>query len=64
MFKLVTDYGNGIPFMVYSDRHTIFQSPQAEKLSLEDELNGVKMPLAQFGHCLHTLDICHSLAPV
>ncbi|MCM3337875.1 hypothetical protein M3650_04310 [Paenibacillus sp. MER TA 81-3] len=38
----------GIPLGFYSDRHTIFRSPN-EKLTLEQELAGETKPLSHFG---------------
>jgi transposase InsO family protein len=31
---------HGIPACVYTDRHTIFRSPNASKLSIEEQLDG------------------------
>ena len=39
----------GIPLSVYVDRHTIFRSPLEGKLSLEEELSGKRVKVAQFG---------------
>jgi len=44
----------GLPVALYSDRHTIFQSPQ--KATLEEKLAG-KIPLSHFGETLHLLGI-------
>lgn len=44
----------GLPVALYSDRHTIFQSPQ--KTTLEQKLAG-KIPLSHFGESLHLLGI-------
>jgi transposase len=60
MHQVVSGYG--VPVNLYSDRHSIFQSPKAEKLSLEDELAGANTPLTQFGRALASLNICHTLA--
>jgi len=55
--QVVTNYG--VPHSLYSDRHTIFFSPKKDKLSIEDELAGRKVPLTQFGQALHQLGITH-----
>lgn len=47
----------GIPISTYSDRHTIFFSPQKGKLSLEEELAGKKVNLTQFGRAMSKLGI-------
>ena len=47
----------GIPISTYSDRHTIFFSPQKDKLSLEEELAGKKVNLTQFGRAMSKLGI-------
>jgi transposase len=49
---------HGIPMGIYSDRHTIFRSPN-EKQSIEQELAGEPMPLSQFGQALKELGITH-----
>jgi len=48
---------NGVPLAVYADRHTIFRSPKADKLSLEDELNGKSVKVTQFGRAMAELGI-------
>jgi transposase len=48
---------NGVPLAVYTDRHTIFRSPKADKLSLEDELNGKTIKATQFGRAMAELGI-------
>lgn len=50
---------HGVPESLYSDRHTIFFSPNKDKLSIEDELAGKKAPLTQFGKALDELGINH-----
>jgi len=50
---------HGIPGAIYSDLHTIFFSPKRDKLTIEDELAGVKLPLTQFGRALSQLGIEH-----
>lgn len=49
----------GVPLSAYSDRHTIFFSPNSDKLSFEDEVAGRKVPLTQFGRALAQLEIEH-----
>ncbi|HOV79852.1 MAG TPA: ISNCY family transposase [Bacillota bacterium] len=46
---------NGVPLAVYVDCHTIFRSPKSDKLSLEDELNGKKVKVTQFGRAMAEL---------
>lgn len=50
---------HGVPHSLYSDRHTIFFSPKTDKLSIEEELAGKKVPLTQFGRALDELGIIH-----
>lgn len=55
--QMVQNYG--VPRSLYSDRHTIFFSPNKDKLSIEDELAGKKVSLTQFGKALDELGINH-----
>jgi len=48
----------GIPLGLYSDRHTIFRSPN-EKLTVEQELAGETKPLSHFGKAMAELHIQH-----
>lgn len=48
----------GIPQGLYSDQHTIFRSPK-EKITLEQELAGERIPLSQFGKAMDELEITH-----
>ncbi|WP_068786938.1 ISNCY family transposase [Paenibacillus phocaensis] len=48
----------GVPLGLYSDRHTIFRSPN-EKLTIEQELAGVSKPLSNFGKAMSDLHIEH-----
>jgi transposase len=48
----------GVPLGLYSDRHTIFRSPN-EKLSVEQELAGETKPLSNFGKAMADLNIEH-----
>lgn len=47
---------HGLPMAIYADRHTIFRSPHANRLSPEDELMGVKVKNTQFRGLVRTLD--------
>ena len=47
----------GIPVSIYSDRHTIFRSPEADKLSIEEQLEGRQINLTQFGEAMDELGI-------
>jgi transposase len=53
---------HGVPASVYSDRHTIFFSQLHGKLSEEDESEGRKAPLTQYGRMLYDLGIEHIAA--
>jgi len=58
LYDLVTRHG--IPLTVYSDRHTLFFSPQQESsLSLEQQLLGQPRSLTQIGRILNELGIQH-----
>lgn len=57
LYQLVTSFG--IPLGFYSDRHTLFFSPDGDKLSVEDQLDGKTAPLTQFGRALDKLDVSH-----
>jgi transposase len=48
----------GVPLGLYSDRHTIFRSPN-EKLTVEQELVGETKPLSHFGKAMAELHIEH-----
>jgi Integrase core domain. len=48
----------GVPLGLYSDRHTIFRSPN-EKLTIEQELAGESKPLSHFGKAVAELRIEH-----
>lgn len=48
----------GLPLGLYSDRHTIFRSPN-EKLTVEQELAGESKPLSNFGKAMQDLQIEH-----
>ena len=55
----------GIPQTIYSDRHTIFRSPQTGKLTVEELINGKTVNLTQFGRAMHELgiDMIHAHTP-
>lgn len=55
LYQMVTNFG--IPQSLYSDRHTIFFSPKSDKLSSEEQLQGIKAPLTRFGKVLEELGI-------
>lgn len=55
MKSIISHYG--VPLAVYADRHTIFRSPKADKLSLEEELSGKKVKVTQFGRAMAELGI-------
>lgn len=48
---------HGIPISIYSDRHTIFISPNDAKLSLDEQLQGKQANLTQFGRAMKELGI-------
>lgn len=50
---------HGVPYSVYSDRHSIFFSPKTDKLSIEEELAGKKVSLTQLGRALNELGVIH-----
>jgi transposase len=56
MMQAIRQYG--IPLSLYSDKHTIFRSPN-EALTLDQELAGEVKPLTHFGKALADLHIEH-----
>jgi len=48
---------DGIPVSIYADRHAIFLSQKASKLSIDDQLAGKQIPDTQFGRALKELKI-------
>lgn len=48
---------HGAPCEIYADRHTIFVSPKTDRLTLEEELQGIVAPKTQFGRVLETLGV-------
>jgi len=47
----------GIPASIYADRHTIFASPKADKLTTEEELAGKQVNDTQLGRAMRELGI-------
>lgn len=47
----------GLPVSLYSDRHSIFRSSVADKISIEDQLAGVTANDTQFGRAISELGI-------
>jgi len=47
----------GIPASIYADRHTIFASPKADKLTIEEELAGIQINDTQLGRACRELGI-------
>lgn len=48
---------HGLPLSLYCDRHTIFVSPVADKLSIEEQLKGKQANLTQFGRAMEELGV-------
>jgi transposase len=48
---------NGVPISAYADRHTIFRSPKADKLTVEEQLDGKLIADTQFGRAMKDLGI-------
>lgn len=46
---------HGVPQSVYSDNHTIFRSPKAGKLTIEETIAGKTLNLTQFGRAMHQM---------
>ena len=53
---------HGIPTCVYSDRHTIFRSPNASKISIEQQLDGKVINDTQFSRAMKELGIARIFA--
>jgi transposase len=53
MRQCVLSYG--VPQSIYSDNHTIFRSPKAGKLTVEEIIAGKTVNLTQFGRAMHEL---------
>jgi hypothetical protein len=58
-FEVVRDIvtNHGVPLALYVDRHTIFRSPVADKLTTEDELSGSRVKDTQFGRAMREIGI-------
>ncbi len=54
MERIVADYG--VPVAVYHDGHAVFQPPEHEPMTLEEQLAGERS-LTQFGRLLAELDV-------
>jgi transposase len=48
---------NGVPVSVYADMHTIFRSPNAGKVTIEEQLEGKAVNDTQFGRAMKELGI-------
>jgi len=55
MEQMILKYG--VPLSLYSDRHSIFISPKHSRLSVEDQMAGVELPVTQLGRALEELGI-------
>lgn len=53
--QMLFDYG--IPVSIYADRHTIFRSPKADKVSIEEQLKGKLINETQFGRAMSELGV-------
>lgn len=49
--------GFGIPVSLYTDRHSIFVSPKADKISIEEQLSGKVVNETQFGRAMSELGV-------
>jgi len=47
----------GIPTCIYADRHSIFRSPIADQISIQDQLNGKTANKTQFGRAMEELKV-------
>jgi len=48
---------HGIPISIYSDRHAIFLSTKADKLTIEEQLEGKVCNDTQFGRAMKELGV-------
>ena len=48
---------HGVPQTLYSDKHTIFRSPKAGRLTVDELIDGKTVPLTQFGRSMYELGI-------
>lgn len=54
-YRVVTNHG--VPNSAYLDGHSIFFSPNSDKLTIEQELRGESVALTQFGRAMDQLNI-------
>ena len=47
----------GVPLSLYSDRHSIFRSPRADRLTVEELLHGQEEKFTQFGRAMDELGV-------
>lgn len=52
----------GIPTAVYTDMHTIFRSPNASKITIEEQLDGKVVNDTQYGRAMNELGIARIFA--
>ena len=52
---MINNYG--LPVSLYTDRHTIFRSPKADKLTIEEQLAGKVAKNTQFGRAMKELGV-------
>lgn len=55
MRQIIAHYG--IPISIYCDRHTIFISPMDGKVTIEQQLEGETVNLAQFSKAMDKLEV-------
>ena len=48
---------NGVPIGIYADRHTIFRSPNTDKLTVQEQLAGKEVADTQFGRAMKEMGI-------
>jgi hypothetical protein len=48
---------NGVPIGIYADKHSIFRSPNADKLTVQKQLDGKQVADTQFGRAMKELGI-------
>jgi len=48
---------NGVPIGIYADKHSIFRSPNADKLTVQEQLDGKQVADTQFGRAMKELGI-------
>lgn len=58
--QVISSYGT--PLAIYHDGHSIFRSPKADELTIEQQLAGQPTPLTQLGRALSELQIGRILA--